>query len=699
MLCELGSLSDRHPLSDPEFALESTAARKQVQALWEACERIAAAPRVLDAIRSEAAQIGISFSKLKRLFYAWQKSGMDWETLVNRSRFPDPRESNHHPAFIAFLKNLYEEHQRAGTFEQTYRVLKAKLAAWERDPSNPALAIPGYSRPPKRGPITRAPAGWSKATLRNLISNKYERTLRRQGPKAASDLLPSIRTSRVGLEFGEILYFDDQQLDTYVNLTGRNARTMRPLAFNSLEALTGSCFAMGLKPQIWESETSSKLELNSLDFFWFVMHVLTQFGYNAKKGTRLVFEHGSANVDKKGNFDEDIKRITGGAVTVDRSGIWRAPAFKAMLFEGQPSGNFRFKAPLETWFNKLRNWHSALPGATGLDPDHAPEESHGLIAYNNRQLKLIDKVPTDLFLRLQRPVKEWEDFVQIANAINRAIDFDRCHSHEGWVKCGFSGQRYRLSLDTEQWISEEDYLRIPPKQRVALDHIVSRPGYFDSYQLAPGEAFAKLNAVGSPTKLTRLPIHCIPLLAPDRAWEDIAVNASLELTLVMPEIDSEPLRYIAKVRNSSGHEIILERGKTYKRLLNIFDPNTLWIAEADGARKGAFIGVATRLYVPCKNDHAAILTQLGEYNHVKSVESKEVETRMESEAAVRQRMATHNAALLAGRPVTPAEIAADRALAKKTNAVFTRSNTPTSTPKPEESNNQPEITADEYFSR
>jgi hypothetical protein len=436
---------------------------------------------------------------------------------------------------------------------------------------------------------------------------------------------------------------------------------MRPLAFNALEALTGSGYAMGLKPQIWQSETAKRETLNSLDFFWFVMLVLTQYGYNSKRGTRMVMEHGAANVDKTGTFDEDIKRITGGAVTIDRSGIWRAPAFKAMLFEGKPSGNFRFKAPIETFFNKFRNWHSALPGATGLNPDRAPEESHGLLVYNERQLKLLDTLPPEIFLRLQRPLLEWEDFVRVANAINRAIDFDRHHSHEGWAKCGFTGQAYRLSLESDQWMSEEDYQRIPPEHRAALDHLVSQPGYFDSFKLSPGEVFAKLNAMGSPSKLTRLPMHTIPLLAPERAWEDITVRQSLEMEIDAQEIDSEPLRYIAKVRNASGYEIVLERGKTYKCLLNIFDPNTLWIAEADGSRKGAFIGVATRLYVPCKNDHAAILEQLGDYNHVKSVESKEVNTRMESTAAMRQRMVAHNAAVAAGRPVTKEELASERA--------------------------------------
>ena len=97
-------------------------------------------------------------------------------------------------AFVTFVKNLFEEHQRDQTFEQTYRILNALLAAWERDPVN-AKPIPGYARPPKRGPITRMPAGWSRSSLRKLLGNKYERTLRKQGPKAASELLPSIRTS------------------------------------------------------------------------------------------------------------------------------------------------------------------------------------------------------------------------------------------------------------------------------------------------------------------------------------------------------------------------------------------------------------------------------------------------------------------------------------------------------------------------
>src|ERR1043166_6092311 len=127
-------------------------------------------------------------------------------------------------------------------------------------------------------------------------------------------------------------------------------------------------------------------------------------------------------------------------------------------------------------------------------------------------------------------------------------------------------------------------------------------------------------------------------------------------------LDSDDLVFIAKVRNAQGYEMHLERGKTYKRLLNIFDPTQLWIAEREGSRKGAFLGVATRVPTACKTNYDAILTQLGEYNHVKAAQSVEVHARMQSEAARRIEARKHNDRVVNGQPITPEEKSRDRAV-------------------------------------
>jgi hypothetical protein len=638
-----------HPLSDPDFALEAQGSRNHIEKWWQIVTEIADAPHVCPAFRVASLQHGIAKGTLIRVYYRWINQGRDWRLLANRAKWPDPVDAKLPGTFVAWVKHLHESHQRDTSFRQTYRSVLAALSLWERDPHNRELLIPGYDAPPKRNPFKGYPVGWSSSNLRTRCrSNTYEKAVRRQGPKRASTFLPSVRTSRVGLEFGEIIYFDDQWHDTYINFLGVNSRAMRPQSFNALECLSASCFEVGLKPQIWDDATGKRRELDQLDFFWFVMLVLTKHGYNSSTGTTLIWEHGTSNPDKTGVFDERLLKATNGLVRVDKSGIWRAPEFKAMLFEGRPTGNFRFKAPLESLFNLVRNYSCgpALPAPTGRNPEMAPEESHGLLAYNDKLLKLIDTLPIDRFMALKRPVLEWEDYKRIHKMVMDAIDARRDHEIEGWHKLGFIGVRYRLGND-KPWIDEVNYLRYPAQDRALYDEIVRQPGNLETFKLSPREVFCARRQ-----QLTRLPLRFIPILAPDRAWSDVNVSQSLEITISDKWLDPEPLYFIAKVRNQQGYEITLERGKKYKYLLNIFDPSKLWIAEADGSRKGAFIGTATRVQASCKTDHEAILRQLGERMHVRSTESIEVRARMQSEAGRRVAMREFNRNVLTGAPLT-----------------------------------------------
>ncbi len=645
-----------HPLSDPLFAGEQLEARDEVLIWWNAFTAIDDAASKKKEIGKQAVLLREKPSTVKNKYYLWKGDGRKWNGLVNRSKYPDLHNSALPSAFKQWVIGLYLDNQRDQTFRQTYRLVMQSLRNWERAPHNPELIIPGYTTPPQRDSYTHHPEGWSESNLSRLLPNIYERTLRRQGPKAASEYLPSLYTTRFGLAFFQMVYFDDQWFDNNVNVTGINAKAMRGQSFSALECLSGDLFDFGMRPQIWDDEKSKRSELNSLDFFWFVMHVLTHFGYNPETGTTLVFEHGSANVDKTGNFDAMLEAATGGKVKIARSGIWRSPALKAMLFEGKPTGNFRFKAPIESFFNLLRNYSAGLPAPTGRNPEHAPEESHGLLAYNTKLLNLIDEMPAERFLALKRPVPEWEDYTRMVHAIHRAINGRREHALEGWVKCGFTGQRYRLDPTSQLWMGEREYQMIPAQQRAALDYIVQQPGYHETFRLSPQEVFDANVHI-----LRKLPIHLVPVLAPERAWEDIKVSDQMEMTIIDRTIDSEPLRYIAKIETQQGLESFLERGKTYKRLLNIFDPTMLWIAEANGKKVGSFLGTATRTYVPCKVDHESIVAAMGTHGHVRSLEGLAVKVTMESEAAQRLADRKHNNAIIGGAPATQQDriVAAD----------------------------------------
>ena len=623
------SLAITDPLADPEFALECAAARNDVLTWWNHFMEVMEAKPRTKALRAKAKAVGVSEGTFRNNFYSFLKEGCDWRHLIDRAKYPEPGCEALPPAFRTWYVALYESNQRDLSGAMAHRTLMARLAAWEKDRFNPDLAIPGYALPPDRSPFSNHPRCWSYRTLCRVLeaeSTVYHRTLRRQGPKAASVYLPKVHTSREGLGFGQVFYHDDSDHDVYVNLSGRNSKAMRPLSFNSLEALSGSLCLLGLKPQLENLGAEGREQLSQLDFFWHMMWHLTTVGYNASCGTVHVFEWKTTNIDKEANFDETIRRVTNGRVMVDRSGRFGSPSFKEMLFEGQSSGNYRFKSPVESFFQNVRNYSGMLPGPTGLNRDKAPEESYGLLLRNDATQRLIDKIDAHTFLRLRRPVLEWEDYTRLCRAVHQIIDRRTDHQLQGYRKLGFTRQSYRLALDAP-WIGENEYQLIPAPQREAYDHIVRRDGYHRTELLSPHAVYQKKQH-----QLTRLPLTAIPVLAPPRAWEPVTVSRSLEIEIHNQQIDCEPLRYIAKLSPAKGRgTITLERGGSYKYLLNPFDSSRLYVAD----KSGSYMGVAERLHVPCKLDYEAVVGQLGDINTIRADENVPVHARMRSEAAKR----------------------------------------------------------------
>ncbi len=164
-------------------------------------------------------------------------------------------------------------------------------------------------------------------------------------------------------------------------------------------------------------------------------------------------------------------------------------------------------------------------------------------------------------------------------------------------------------------------------------------------------------------RLRSLPSFLIPQLAPPRMWKPCSVRQDLEIHLDAANeeefVDTDTMIFLGKVRNSHGHEINLERGRKYFRLLNVFDPTQLWIAEADGSQRGRFIGLAQRVQMGGKFDAEKTLAQLGAVHHIQTVESATVRARVTASAVdARLAMKEHNAHVFDG--TTPSDRAESR---------------------------------------
>jgi transposase len=295
--------------------------------------------------------------------------------------------------------------QREDSGTEIYKMIRERARLWWKT-ANPRYAIPGFVDPLPIG-SRGYPEGLSEETIRRCGPDAYERALAHQGRKTASGLLPSIPDTRFGVGYLERIFFDDQMYDHYITEAGYE-RTMRPVGFNALDYLTGAFLDYHIRLRWWDDESDSHKTLTQREFVWFVIGLLSSVGYRTDaKGTKLVFEHGTANswasaagklrtASGHHSFDDALYAFTDGHVTIDRSGKFNKATFPEMLFKPRSAGNFRYKAPIESMFRAVRTHGLLLPGATGRKADLAPEETAGLEREERWCLKLRNEFPAHL---------------------------------------------------------------------------------------------------------------------------------------------------------------------------------------------------------------------------------------------------------------------------------------------------------------
>ena len=177
-------------LTDPDFAGEKPGAQEEVRHWWPIMEAIAAAPDTMTAIRAQARANHHSEYLVKRMYYGtpqkpgWAKT-RHYGALVNRSKYPDPRDASLPSAFVEFLCTRHDANQRVMAGKRAIDAVMAAFAAWERDPHNPDLAIPGFDTPPRRNALTGHPDGWSQDSLYRVLRERGNA----RNPGATADLI------------------------------------------------------------------------------------------------------------------------------------------------------------------------------------------------------------------------------------------------------------------------------------------------------------------------------------------------------------------------------------------------------------------------------------------------------------------------------------------------------------------------------
>ena len=574
---------------------------------------------------------GYTIPSLIRKFYAWKHSGQNPMALVDRARIKDRADTL--PAeFLEYWKSLCERNQRK--CRPAYRELLRLYQAGEN--------IPGYGC--KDSNVHEIPAGWSYGNLMRFKPSRFELTARRIGRSAAADFRPLVFTTRVGLQAGQFYVFDDLEHDLKVNFLGVNRAAMRPLELACLDLFSGCKIAYGIKPTTVNDETGSKEKLKEREMRFLVAHILHNIGYRPE-GTKLVVEHGTAAIR------EDIERIvldaTDGAVTVSRSGIEGDAAFDG-VYRGRPHGNSRFKSPLESHWNLVHNETAMLPGQVGKDRNHQPEELYGREAHNTALVKAFTALTEERARLLKLPFIPWQQFLEIYAFISDRINARTDHHLEGWEAAGLVVNEFRLLLDST-WMPMGMLPALASEERGAVEAVIGKPGHVRCRRMSPSEVWK-----AGCTEFSRIGKQFVPaILGKDLGVPRPVLDDHL-FRFQDRDVGPGEHRYLATVRDIHGCEVDLKPGETYLTHVNPFNLDELFVSEL--TKSGMqFIGVAPLWKTVRRDDTEALHRQMGAAAHVEAELLAPVARRGADLTRRRIAESEHNAAVLAGAPITGAE--------------------------------------------
>lgn len=580
-----------------------------------------------DVLRSIGERMGTSLPTVRRKLYGLRQK--NWRGLVNWAKVP--KEQKLSPVFVDYWKKLCEDNQR--NCKTAYKILIHK---WR----NTDEEIPGYKTPPPAA-VGGVPFGWSYRNLMRYQPTKFELTSARQGRTAAACYRPMVFSTRVNLECGQFYMFDDLEHDIKVNFIGVNRQAWRPLELCALDLFSGCKIAYGTKPTI-EGDDGAKQKLKERDMRFLLAYIMTNIGYR-RAGTTLIVEHGTAAIR------EDVERMlfecTGGAVTVQRSGIEGAPALCGW-YDGRGKGNFRMKAALESHHSLVHNVTAQLPGQMGLSRDASPEELHGRDQINKNLLKAVETLPPERAALIKFPFLHHQQFCQILGHIYRFINARYDHDLEGFAEAGLVTQEYRLSIHDKHWLPSESFLKLAPGQQEAVSQLIQSPGLVRCRKLSPWEVWSE-----GQKNLVKLPVWNIP----DILGEDLAVEMKVDNAGMFAFEDKDlgpgTFRYLARATNRNGREELLGDGEKYRCFVNPFALDQLIVC----TEAGGFIGTCRRIEAIAKEDSEALFRAMGDAAHSEVVRLGEYRARHQADVDQKKEDEAWNKKVISGAPVLPEE--------------------------------------------
>jgi hypothetical protein len=636
---------------------------QRVRVLLAALSDIHRAPKILPACNRLAAGMhrrGTSAQRLRALYYAYTRGtdtypAGDWRILLdgNKARIDRPTDEQsikHRPAFIEFWRKLGED------FHQDWAAAHGELLRiWTNgydQLGRKYTAIPGYDSWPVADAWLGHPSGWSYANLMRYQSDLYDQVAARIGhAKASAHRLP-VLTTRVGLEFGQFIELDDHEFN---QRTLFQRRPMRPLGFGAVEILSDCPVHMGFKPTLWDYEAEVKRKLTEREFMWFVVSLLTTFGYRADIGTTLIVERGTAAIRKE--FEARLLAVSNDKIVSYVGGRFGKPSH-AGQFEGRSKGNYRTKKLVEGFWAMVDNQTAMLPAQTGRGRDDAPEgftPSAGAEQYTARVFRAADQagLSAEQIAQLQFPYPTYQQWREWAmDAVNR-IARTREHQLEGWDKLGFVQPVWRLPAIAGQdspWLPWQNFLALPDTQQAVVKSMLDADrSLIKTMRLSRHEVkCANLHL------MTKLPLELMSeLVGPENALSDPLEVKSGLFRFECAEIDSDPLEFYARDFRSQA---FLANGTKCTAYVNPYAPTHLVAYDASGK----FVAACPRYVRAVRTDEHAIEKLMGAQQQFEAAARVRLNLRHSDQAAAKQQMLANNTRVLAevGRGVPTAPPAA-----------------------------------------
>ena len=640
------------PDGDPKFTKLGDDMRNLVIARLDAMREIADAPKPLPAIsaiaRRRAGQRGWGRGTLINKWYSFLREGT-WEVLLDKTQAGAVYWSNagadRREAFIEYLGSQWSMRQR-GKFRGAWIDLKARWEAWRAgvrtwqlgDHEEP-IEIPGYDKCPEPRPDTCLPEGWTYENLHRLAkqgTSRYARKLIQIGPKAAhNEFTYKVPTTRAGIEVGQIFLFDDSWNDFRVLYRGRGSRI---LSLHALDLASACACVTGHKPTV-EDERGVEERLREREMVFMVAALLSVIGYRAD-GTTFICEKGTATIRKTEEIMLD--RLTSGKISVQTGPAGGGPGI-AGLFADRSGGNPRWKAPIESFFNLLRNRTGHMlefPGQLGSNSRlNLPEGTARMELADEAMARAAQLLTPERQQQIRFNLLQYENARPILDSRIEFCNTRRDHALEGWRASGYFVPAFRLG-PTLPFLPFTliDQLRPEAAEQLRV-MLAADPQLAGEIQMSPREVF---NA--GKDKLKRLAPPQIALLLAETAGEERDVKRGI-LEFECPDVDPcRPLAFGPTINDCNGGEGIMQCDDKFLVRVNPFDPSRAFLYNA----KGGFIGIThSRGRAGTRLDEAALQGHFKAKSAQVSTWNKEARQLAAPLSQAADAVASNNAAVIA----------------------------------------------------